>query len=341
MQRGLVRPALTAAAVLGLAACGASDAGSDGVTLESWREAACEAATAKSAALEVEEGGAEVEPRSSDRERRQVEAMQELVSELEAIPLPDEDRDPKRFVELFAESADRYAKAMPRIEAATRRLDTVMKSIDADELPPPPKEPTTVAGDLMSQVMSIPEYAEAFEELMEAYSAALAPAADEESERLEKRLGLDQCMSEPDDAGSKRLSSDELRRCGSRGAPVSLQTLVDVFQEHDLSLEIQEPTCGKPEREQVAGFDADATNAGPEGLGAPDDRRRKEGHILCDVAASSFQAGVEVTKYETDSETHIDALNVSCTIYPDSTAREAAQVAQLKKAMEAVVEAAR
>ena len=120
---------------------------------------------------------------------------------------------------------------------------------------------------------------------------------------------------------------------------MSLQTLVDVFQENDLTLEIQEPTCGKPEREQVAGFDADATNAGPEGLKTPEDRRRKEGHILCDVGESSFHEGVEVTKYETDSETHIDALNVSCTIYPDTPAREAAQVAQLKRAMEAVVSA--
>ncbi len=52
-------------------------------------------------------------------------------------------------------------------------------------------------------------------------------------------------------------------------------------------------------------------------------------------------SGIEVTKYEAEGETHIDALNVSCTIYPDSPVHEAEQVAQLKRAMEAVVAAGR
>ena len=189
----------------------------------------------------------------------------------------------------------------------------------------------------MAQLMSVPEYADAFGDMMRAYESATTGFDDKEAARLSERLGMSQCMNPEPTLG---LSEEALARCGSRGSPVTLQEFVDVSREHGITLDIQEETCGKAEGEQVAGFDSDATNAGPGGLDQSEERRLREGHVLCDVADESFAATVQVTKYATDTETYIRAANVECAIYPHSTAQEAAQVSRLKNAMEAVADLA-
>ena len=166
-----------------------------------------------------------------------------------------------------------------------------MASLDEDELPPPPKEPSTVAGSIMSQMMSVPEVAEAWKEVMRAYETAGAGVDTAESERLVARLGLDQCEKKAEEAA--RLSEEELERCGARGEPVTLAELVTVFRENGVTLDIQEDVCGKPEEKQVAGFDSDATNTGWDGF--DDSSRRDEGHIMCDVGDESSGSEIQET----------------------------------------------
>ena len=82
------------------------------------------------------------------------------MANLRAIPLPEENRaEAERFIEILALSAGGIEEAAPRIEEANRRLDHVLESIDPKDLPPAPKEPTTVAGGIMARLMSVPEYA--------------------------------------------------------------------------------------------------------------------------------------------------------------------------------------
>lgn len=324
---------------LTLAACGTASSPGAGVTLESWREAACGVFRSQQETLAPPESDDERPVSIDDGEpRRTAKALEELVTRLRSIPVPEANRaDIDRLVEILEETASSYVKALPRIEAASRRLDRAMKSLTADKLPPPPKEPTTVAGGIMSQLMADPEYAAAFAELMAAYEAAIPNLDEEEAEQLGKRLGIDTCMN-ADEPDPDSLTDEELATCGARGAPVTLSQLVDVFRENGITLDIQEDVCGKPEEKQVAGFDSDATNTGPDGF--DDSNRRDEGHVMCDVGDEISARKVQANKYPTDTETRMWVLNVSCTIYPDSTASEAAQVARLRKAMEAVVDRA-
>lgn len=330
---------VVATATLALAACGADKSADPRSTLESWRVAACDvlASYGEELAPPMAEGDApSFDP--GDELRRQINATRRTVTNLRAIPLPDESRaDAERFIEILVLSADGLEEAAPRIEEASRRLDQVLESIDPEDLPPAPKEPTTVAGGIMAQLMSVPEYADAFADMMRAYELAANGVEDKEAARVSERLALSECMKPEPKLG---LSEEALAQCGSRGSPVTLQEFVDVAREHGITLDIQEETCDKPEDEQVAGFDSDATNGGPGGLDLPDERELREGHVFCDVDDESFGAAVEVTKYATDTETYIQAANVHCAIYPHSTAQEAAQVGRLKDALEDVADLA-
>ena len=340
MKSGLVSSLLVVAtATLALTACGVDESVEPRSTLDSWRGAACEVLRAHGDALEPPAAdGDDLSLGSGDDVRRVIDATNVAVASLRAIPLPDESRaDAERLIEIMALSANGIEKAAPRIEEASRRLDRVLKSIDPEDLPPAPKEPTTVAGGIMAQLMSVPEYADAFAELIRAYESAAVGIDEKEAERVAERLGLTECT-RPETA--KRLSEEALARCGSRGSPMTLQEFVDLAREHGITLDIQEETCGKAEAEKVPGFDSDATNAGRSGLDAPEERRLREGHVLCEVADESYGATVEVTKYATDTETRITAANVQCAIYPHSTAEEAAQVGRLKNAMQAVADLA-
>lgn len=330
---------VVATATLALAACGADKSAEPRSTLESWRVAACDVLASYSEELAPRTTDGDVpsfDP--GDELRRQVNATRGAVANLRGLPLPDENRaDAVRFIEILALSADGLEEAAPRIEEASRRLDQVLASIDPEDLPPAPKEPTTVAGGIMAQLMSVPEYADAFADMMRAYESAATGVDDKEADRVSERLGVSECM-KPE--RTKGLSEEALARCGSRGSPVALQELVDVARGHGITLDIQEETCGKAESEKAAGFDSDATNGGPGGLDLPDERLLREGHVFCDVADESFAATVQVTKYASDTETYIRAANVDCSIYPHSRAQEAAQVGRLKDAMEDVAELA-
>ena len=152
-----------------------------------------------------------------------------------------------------------------------------MASLDEDELPPPPKEPSTVARSMMSQMMSVPEVAEAWKEVMRAYETAGAGIDTAESERLVAHLGLDQCEKKAEEAA--RLSERNSSGCGARSEPVTLAELVTVFRENGVTLDIQEDVCGKPEEKQVAGFDSYADRRGFGRLRRLEQARRGPHHV--------------------------------------------------------------
>jgi hypothetical protein len=173
---------------------------------------------------------------------------------------------------------------------------------------------------------------EAFEDMMAAYKPLEAGLDEAEIKRLTKSLGLDKCprQAEP------RPSASELDRCGSRGKPVSVEELIQIFRRHGISLELDEETCMTPVKERGRGYDPDATNAGPTGLSQPDQIEREEGHVMCTVGDAGVDHELVVNKYSTDTETSFVVHNVDCVLYPYSTAVEAEQVARVKKAMTAV-----
>ncbi len=322
--------AASAALASMLAACGADTGAPAEATLESWRKTAC--------ALDSEPVPPQTPPDPSHELTsglgEPVEEMRELVKSLRAIPAPDDHRDEiERLIELVETGADRYEAALPRIREASRRLEQAMASIDESELPPL-KEPMTVAGGIMTQMMSVPAVKEAFEEMMAAYEPLESSVDQAEAKRLTEALGLDRCSDGRKE--ESRLSPAELARCGSRGEPVSVQELVDIFRSHGLSLSIDEHTCTVPTNERVGGFDSDATNAGPRGRSQPEQVEREEGYVLCTLDESGVDHELVVNKYSTDTETSFSVHNVRCYLYPHSTATEADQVARVRKAMTAV-----
>lgn len=74
---------------------------------------------------------------------------------------------------------------------------------------------------------------------MPAYKEMETGVDEAEAKRLTESLGLDKCPrpAEP------RPSASELDRCGSRGKPVSVEELIQIFQQHGISLELDEDTC--------------------------------------------------------------------------------------------------
>jgi hypothetical protein len=59
---------------------------------------------------------------------------------------------------------------------------------------------------------------------------------------------------------------------------------------------------------------------------------QREGTVLCRLAPSGTQP-FESIKFAGERETLVEALNVSCTVYPSERSRERAQVARLNRAM--------
>jgi hypothetical protein len=335
--RRLVGALLGVVFVAVIAACGTSSQ-SKVATLASWRDSYCSIVKSHDKAMEAAEPTGDDAPAySPETTRRQLKAMRNLVVELRKIPPPPgHGAEVESLLDLFAAIADNYEQAIPRIDAAGRRFEQVLKTIDPDgDLPPAPKG-ATVAGGIMSQMMSIPGVRDAWTELMASYEAAASGIDEEEGERLSKVLGLEQC--EERENAEERPTAAELARCGARGAPVSLQTLVDVFRANDISLHIEEETCSISEQARVDGARPDATNASPSGLSQTDEVELKEGYILCSVEDESFGKKLAINKYDTDTETSLAVLNISCTIYPHSASTEAAQIARVKKAMKAVAE---
>lgn len=121
--------------------------------------------------------------------------------------------------------------------------------------------------------------------------------------------------------------------CGTFGTPVSLNELVRIMRANGITLDVNQRRCDGREP-----TDPDATNAGPSALEVDETVDRREGSVLCDVGSKGAdRTTVTVTKYPTDVESHLRALNVLCTIYPYDAASEAAQIARLKSALEALV----
>jgi hypothetical protein len=322
-----------------LAACGAGEPAASGRGLASWRESVCALAASAEQASDPERArsDAAAAPDWAETTRRQLDAMRELVATLRAIPLPTEHReDAESYVEMLAASVERYEESLPRIEAASRRWDRVLESIDEDSLRPP-RDGETVAGGIMNQLMSVPAAREAWNDMMREFDAMAEGVDEKEAERLTKQLGLDQCENGGASANAGRLSADELARCGSRGAPVTLARLVEVFRANGVTLDIDERTCASSPKKRSDAALPDATNGGPSGLSQAEELERREGFVLCNVGTKDLGRQVDVVKYPTDSETYLRALNVDCAVYPHDAASEAKQVGQMKKAFDALL----
>lgn len=335
--RGFGGFVIVAVVVAMLAACGATTSAHPEATLASWGEQVCSMLES----LETDSpaptpaAASSADPTqifSGTVDGRLPERIRALVTRLRAIPAPDEQRnDIDEFLDLFAASADRYETALPRLQAASRRLELAMKSIDRADLPPAP-EGTTGAVAIISQMMSVPAFKDAFDDQIALYEELDKGGDETEDARLEKAVGLDKCGRTPGEAGEP-LTAAQLERCASKGRPVSLQTLVDTFQAHGISLVIEEHTCVVPVGERVAGFDSDATNTGPT-VSEIEKIRSEQGQVTCDVN----DAGVDhqLVVHDTDIETTFRVHNVDCALYPYEPAVEAEQIGQVKQAMEAV-----
>jgi hypothetical protein len=328
---------LLGTAALALVACGSEQAGSE-QTLESWISAVCEIEN-----TELREATSETKPppepgELARSERQAVAELRVSLGQLREIPVPDERRaDVERFLELSAAGVERYERALPRLEAASRRLERAMKSVKPENLPPPDPDAQTVAGEIMSQVMAVPAVKEAWEEQQRVWADILSDAADRELEAVAERLGLRRC--EEERLAALRLTPAELARCGARGDPVTLAELVEVFRASGISLSISERPC----RENDFGAGSDATNHGEPGLDGEEARKRdsREGSVLCGVGEQGAGEKVEVVKYDSDYETHLSVLNVDCSVYPHSRPVYDEQVARVKRALEAVVRSER
>ena len=187
-------PVLVAALAAG---CGTEAGSGSEVTFESWRNSACSILTSSSRAA------AAPPPLPDDDEafhafmRRDSEAWRKAAADLRAIPLPDDRRQQaERFVELSVDIADTYAAALPRIEAAARRWEEVLETIDPAAMEPK-KEGETVVGSIMTQLHAVPAAREAMEELERAQNAGLSAASGREVERLTAELGLEDCGAVP------------------------------------------------------------------------------------------------------------------------------------------------
>jgi hypothetical protein len=314
--------------ILVVTACGADPSGTSGVPLSEWRDQACAALTAYS-----EESEATTDGPASDEGPGLVKESRQIADDLRAIPLPTELRaEAEEFVAMFATTADSLEKIAPRIEEASRRLRKAMDEIDPDSLPPVP-EAQTVAGGIMSQMMSVPEVQEAWNDMMEAYDSVAQSIDEKKGERLIEQLGLGPCEEASGGGGEERLGAAALARCGARGSPISLAELVKTFRANGITLDIDERAC-KESSEQRS---HDATNFGPSGLESNPEVERKEGSVLCSAYPSGTGRSVIVNKYSTDYETHVGVLNINCSVYPSDIEHETEQVARVRKALAVLV----
>lgn len=121
-------------------------------------------------------------------------------------------------------------------------------------------------------------------------------------------------------------------RCGSRGRPVTIARVVAAFRKHGITLDINVRDCEHPSLSSL-----DVTNGGPTGLKNNPSVTAREGTVQCRVRNRNYGRRVNVTKYSTDTETYLDALNVDCAVYPSDKRSEARQVRRVKRALEELV----
>ena len=115
--------------------------------------------------------------------------------------------------------------------------------------------------------------------------------------------------------------------------PITAERLVEVFQSNGISLEIDRTVCEDSSHPTIA----KATNAGPNGLDSEPEVLREEGFILCDLGSESTGRGVSRTQFDGERIRSVSAMNMSCAIFPSDEANAERQVAQLERALRAVV----
>lgn len=135
--------------------------------------------------------------------------------------------------------------------------------------------------------------------------------------------------------GQERLTPEARARCGARGAPATIDKIVDVLRANGITADLNERGCG-----DLAEGNPEVTNAGYDGLHQQSDEVRAiEGDVLCVVFPRSYGRTVEITKYPDDWETIVGVLNVQCSLYPTEEASRQRQVRRLTRALEALVRA--
>ena len=123
--------------------------------------------------------------------------------------------------------------------------------------------------------------------------------------------------------------------CARPGHPVTVARLVEIFQSNDLSLEVNQSSCGLPGSARP-----DATNFGPAGLKRDPDVSREEGDILCYLGTAEDPAeGEDVGRehFEGEEETALHVLNVNCVVYPSDEASAERQIAKVEQTLRALV----
>ncbi len=291
-----------------MAACGSESSSASELTLDDWRDRVCALAT------QFEQAAPESEPDAAEpfeyleSTRHEVDAIKKLAAGLEAIPSPSEHRaDAQEFVAMMAAMAKRYEESAPRIEAASRRLRKAMESIDPDELPPPPED-ATVAGGIMAQMMSIPEFSEAWADMMRELAAVEAEVDAHELERLGNVLGIESCL-EDDQEPQPAVEAQPCR--SSPGVPITENALKQALAARGIQV-YRDDRCHGNDVASLSNLADPVPYDQHEGITAA------EGHIFCDVHPQGLGAQLERFVWRNDpNPVHVRVLNVSCSIYPD------------------------
>jgi hypothetical protein len=134
------------------------------------------------------------------------------------------------------------------------------------------------------------------------------------------------------ESGKYTPTSEVVERCDALGGPVTAAKLVDVFRANGVTLDVNYWGCERSDFTEVA-----ATNAGITGLESKDEVESGEGFVLCGLTFEEHaRSRVEITKFPTDTETYVSALNATCSVYPSDSTREDAQVRRVANALRAV-----
>ena len=300
---------LAVLAAAALAACGSESSSASELTFDDWRDRVCAAATQFEQAAPASEPDAAEPFEDLESTRREVDAITKLAAALEAIPPPSEHRaDAQEFVAMMAAMAKRYEESAPRIEAASRSLREAMESIEPDELPPAPED-ATVAGGIMAQMMSIPEFSEAWADLMRELAAVEAAVDTHELERLGNQLGIESCL---EDDQEPRTAAVEAQPCrSSAGDPITETALKQALAARGIQL-YRDDRCHGDDVASLSNLADPVPYEQQEGITAA------EGHIFCDVHPKDLGAQLERFVWRNDpNPVHVRVLNVSCAIYPE------------------------
>jgi hypothetical protein len=293
-----------------LAACGSQSSSATELTLDEWRDRICAAGQQLNDVPLASEPKGEEPFESFESMRREVDAIMKVVAALKAVPPPSEQRaEAQEFVALMAAMAERYEESAPRIEAASRRLREAMESIDASDLPPAPED-ATVAGGIMAQMMSIPEFNEAWADLMRESEAVMTAVNVQELERLSNELGIAACLDGNQESPPSAVEPEPCRSIP--GNPITENALKQALAARGIQLHRDDRCYG----DDVASLSnlADPVPYEQNGTITAD-----EGHIFCDVHPRNLGSQLERFVWRNDpNPVYVRVLNVSCSIYPEA-----------------------